>query len=407
MIYRSTMQKLKTILKLALLCACLTCIIFSFNTTDNPTAYADDSGSDLTQQLGGDISNQLGNLNFLGLDDIIKNLASSEQGIFGGTSFLSKVQSLINGSMDGNYNSFFSYILNFVFDDILNFVPILATIIAIAIVCSFVGQIANKNKSIANIIYFVCFGAVVIIVFLSCKDLLSMVQGVLGSIKTQMEIIFPILLTLITSLGGLVTVSAFQPAIAFLSVGIMDIFTALIIPLFIFTLVFNVVGNLSNNVRLDKFAGFTNSLFKWIIGIIFTIFIAFITIQGITASSVDGISIKTAKFALKSYIPILGGYLSDGLNLIMASSVLIKNAVGAAGLLLLAATVLLPVLKIVIFMFGLKLVAAVIEPLSDSRMSNFISGVAKCMTMLIVCILGVGFMYLITVGLLMCIANGV
>ena len=213
------------------------------------------------------------------------------------------------------------------------------------------------------------------------------------------------MLTLISSIGSVVTASVYQPAVAFLSSIISQIFILILVPVFIFVLVFNVVGNLSSNVKLEKLSNFFTSLFKWIIGIVFTLFIAFLSIQGITAISADGISIKTAKFALKSYVPILGGYLSDGISLIMASSVLIKNAVGVSGLVLLLATIISPVTKVLIFSLSLKLVAGIIEPLSEKRISNFIYGVAKSLSMLVACIVGMGFMYLISVGLVMCSAN--
>ena len=176
-------------------------------------------------------------------------------------------------------------------------------------------------------------------------------------------------------------------------------------PIFILSFVFNIMGNISPNIKMEKFSKFFSSLFKWLIGIVFTLFVSFITIQGITAITTDNISIKTAKFALKSYIPILGGYLSDGVSLIMASSVLVKNGVGVTGLILLFSTILSPVLKILIFMLGLKLVAGILEPLTEKRISDFIYGVSKSLSMLIVCVVGMGFMYLISIGLIMCSAN--
>ena len=90
----------------------------------------------------------------------------------------------------------------------------------------------------------------------------------------------------------------------------------------------NVVGKLSSNVKLEKFSKFFSSLFKSIIGVVFTIFIAFLTIHGLTSTSIDKLSIKTAKYALKSYIPILGSYLSAGVGFILLSTSIIKNAVG-------------------------------------------------------------------------------
>lgn len=373
-------------------------------------SYADttyETQEDLEQDLSDKIDNQLGGLDFSSLDGILAELTQSQSEIFGKATFLEKLKSIINGDFSNSYDNFLQYIVNLLFDNILDYIPTLCMIVAISIVCSFTNGMTSdtSNKGISNLIYFVCFGVIVVIVFSSVKGLVSYTSNVITSIKSQMDIIFPILLTLVTSIGNVVTVSAFQPAIALLSAGIMQIFTSIMIPLFIFSIVFVVVGNLSPSIKLDKCSKFCLSVFKWIIGIVFTVFIAVLSVQGITAASIDGISIKTAKFALKSYIPILGGYLSDGLNLIVASSVLIKNAVGATGLLLLFATIIVPIVKIVVFSLSLKLVAAIVEPLSENKISNFLYGVSKCLSMLVTCLIAIGFMYLITVGLIMCMAN--
>ena len=117
------------------------------------------------------------------------------------------------------------------------------------------------------------------------------------------------------------------------------------------------------------------------------------------------VSIRTAKYAIRSYILILGVYLSEGFNVIMASSILIKNAIGASGLLLMFSSVIVPVVEIVLLMLCLKLTAGILEPLTDNRISNFINGVAKTLIMPIVLIIGVAFMYLIFMGLIICTGN--
>jgi hypothetical protein len=52
------------------------------------------------------------------------------------------------------------------------------------------------------------------------------------------------------------------------------------------------------------------------------------TVQGITSASIDGISIRATKYAISNSIPIVGGFLRDGFDIVIAGSVLIKNAVG-------------------------------------------------------------------------------
>lgn len=368
-------------------------------------AYAE-SEEELISEIEDNVNGQLEDLDLSGLESILSNLNSQQSGIFGSTSFIEKLQSILSGEFTDNAGSVWEAILKLIFDELLNFLPLIATIIAVAILSGMVGDLRGTNsKSIADITHFVCYGVIIVLVVSACTNVLTLTSSTLQGLKEQIDIAFPILLTILTAIGGTASVGVYQPAVALFSGTIMQIFTLVLMPLFIFSLVFTVISNLSSSVKLEKFSNFFNSLFKWITGAVFTIFIGFLIIQGITAGSLDTVSIRTAKYAIRSYIPILGGYLSEGFNVIMASSILIKNAIGASGLLLMFSSVIVPVVEIVLLMLCLKLTAGILEPLTDSRISNFINGVAKSLIMPIVLIIGVAFMYLIFMGLIISTGN--
>ncbi len=374
----------------------------SLTLSTNSSSDLDEIEKELTQT----IDEQLNGIDLSEFQDILNNLSDNEKNIFGTSNFKDKVSKLLSSDLNTD-QSLIQQILIILFDEILNFIPILATICAIAILGSFISnlRVKNNDQSIADIVHFVCFGIIIVILSGAVFSLVDITKNLLSSIQAQMEIIFPILLTLLTSLGGIVSVSVFQPLVAILVSGVMQLFNLIVFPLFICTFVFTVVGNLSNNIKLNKFNSFFKSSFKWVTGSVMTLFFTFLTIQGITAGSFDGVSVQTAKYAIKSYVPIVGGYISDGFNLIMSSSILIKNAIGVAGLFLLLATILIPIIKIVIFSLGLKLTSAVIEPLSDSRVSNFVYTISKTMGYLVATILCISFMYLITIGLIIISGN--
>ena len=210
---------------------------------------------------------------------------------------------------------------------------------------------------------------------------------------------------MLASTGGAVSVGIFQTSTALLSNLVLQVFTILIIPLFFISFVFSVLGNLIDSVKLNKFNDLISTMLKWTIGIIFGVFTTVLTIQGIVAGSYDGMSINATKFALKSYIPILGGYLSDGFNYVMASGVLVKNSIGLAGLVLLLSSIIPTFVEIVIFAILLKLASAVIEPIGMGKISNFLTQTSKLMFYLVGILLAVSFMYILTLGLIMSIAN--
>ena len=361
---------------------------------------------DISEDLEEEIQNQLNDLDFSSLEEILNSFTKGQVTVFGGSSFFEKLQKLIVGDFDDSQNIWIA-ILSVFFENILGLIPILSLIIAVSLIGGVLQGFKpnNNDKSISNLIHFVTYGVIVVLILSVVVKMVSLTTTTIQNIKSQMDAIFPLLLTLLTAIGGTVSTSVYQPAMALLTSVIMNFFTYILLPIFIFSIVFNIVSNLSNTVKLDKFTAFVQSSYKWLIGLIFTIFTAFLSVQGITAGSIDGISIRTAKFAIKSYVPILGSYLSDGMGVILASSNLIKNAVGATGLFLLLATIISPLIELILFMLVLKLMAGIIEPLGNKQIANFISSLSKSIVLLIVLIIGIAFVYFITLGLVMCSAN--
>ena len=360
---------------------------------------------ELEQQIEEEIGSQLGDLDFSAIETYLENLTDDVQDAFSG-GFVTKVESLINGEYTSSEN-FFTSILSLLWDGLLSFLPIIASIIAISILGGMVGNLkpSTNGKSIGNIVHFVTYGVVIVFLGTTLVEMIALTTRTLTNLKSTMDAIFPILLTLLTAVGGTVSVSLYQPAIAMLGNVFISLITYFLLPLFIFSIIFSIVGNLSNNVKLDKFVAFLQGTFKWSIGLIFTLFLGFMTIQGISAGAVDGLSIRTAKYTIKSYVPIVGGYVSDGLSIIMASSMLIKNAVGTAGLLLVLFMAISPVINLILFMLSLKFMAGIIEPIGDKKVANFVSDISKSMSMLVALIVAVSFMYMVMTGLIMCSAN--
>jgi len=363
--------------------------------------------SDLEEEIKKEVDNQIGNLDFSEIEKVVEKLSTEAKLMFASNSFVDKISNIITGEYADNSQNFFSAVGSIFFGDLKRYLPIIASIISIAILGGMVASLKpmTNGKSVGNIIHFVTYGFVIVFLGTSLVQIISLTTTTLTSIKSMFDSIFPILLTLLTAVGGTVSVGIYQPAIALLSNIFISLITYILLPMFIFSMVFSIVGNLSNNVKLDKFVSFLQSAFKWTMGLCFTIFLGFVSIQGIMAGAVDGLSIRTAKYAIKSYIPIVGGYVSDGLSIIMASSVLIKNAIGGVGLFLLLSTVISPVLNLVIFMLALKFMAGIIEPIGDKKIANFISDLSKSLSLLVALLVAVSFMYIVLTGLVMCSAN--
>ena len=402
------MKKLKNVRsnKITIICMILLISLFSIF-TPMATFCVDNATVEISEDLNNSIIDELNEIDFSDLNGVIEEFQNNSTNIFSIDNIKSKIYSIISGGNAVSYSSFFASLFSIFVELIVKYIPMLSLIVAIGVISNLLNGIKSKfnEKSTSGLIHLVCFLAVVVLTIGMISSISEMSVSSIKAMVSQMNAIFPILLTLMIGIGATASAGVFQPIVAIISTYVADFFTYLILPLFMMSFVFGIINNLSDNIKLDKFNSFISSLFKWCVGLVFTLFFAVFTIQGISAGTFDSLSVRTTKYTIKSYIPIMGGYLSDGMDLILSSTILIKNAVGLIGLLMVISTIISPLLEIVVFSLLLKLVRAILQPMGNNKTSNFLMSTSKSITMLSSCIIAVGFMYLISVGLVMTTSN--
>ncbi len=360
-----------------------------------------------TNEFNQTIDQQIYGLDLDELEAYINSLDENTKHFLGATDLRAKFKEMLSGDLKISYSSLTSYLLKTLFSNIVALFPIFITISGISIFSGLMDGMRPKllARSHNNLVFFVCYSAVILLLLSSIFLMISITKSSIEDMTKQMDVLFPILLTLMAASGGTVSASVYRPAVAFLSVGISNVFLQIVLPITALLVVFIVLANISPAVRLHKFCDFFKSCNKWTIGLCLTVFTLFMTIQGITSAGFDGVSLRAAKYAIGNSIPIIGGFLKDGVDLVLAGCVLIKNAIGIWGIILLFITVLVPALQLVAYSLFLKLTAGVSEPVSDPRISSFISGLSGSVNYLIASVFCVGFMYFLSVFLLICSSN--
>lgn len=191
----------------------------------------------------------------------------------------------------------------------------------------------------------------------------------------------------------------------FLTTGISIFFNDFILPLIIVMTVFTLVNSFSSTVKLSGFCSLFKTVIKWSIGICSTIFAGIVSLQGLLGSTFDGLSIKTAKYTIDKLVPIIGGLFSGSVDVLISCSLVIKNAVGVAGILIVAGIAITPVFAILAHYFLFKLCAAVLEPVAGEKMGKFMQDAAEVVLMLFTAVLASAVMYFITIGVIIGAGN--
>ena len=317
-----------------------------------------------------------------------------------------KIVELIDGgTLD--YENVFSALFSLLTQSLSDMLPAFALICAVALLCGILNTVKTGflRDSTAEIIFFVCYAAVLVILLSQTVSVFSLCFETMTALRTQMEIVFPILLTLMAASGGTVSAAVYQPAVAFLSGGVSEVLTGAVLPFTVVIVVLNMVSNLSENIKLKGFISLFKSANKWLIGLSVAVFGVFLSVQGLTSAAYDGISLRAAKYAISNSVPIVGGFLSGGFDLVLAGSALIKNSVGMIGIFVLVAGVLPSLVAVAGFSLGLRLTAAVCEPVGDERIAAFLTQLSESTGYLVACLLCIAFLYFLTVLLLICSAG--
>lgn len=395
---RGNLLKAAAIL-LALLCAALALSVMF----GGGVAQAEGGATveEIEQQLADGVDSTIDRLDLDLFREFIDALGDNEKQAVG-DNLDALLKSLTEGGAGDFFNRFMKAAGNMLADSLLGFLPAFVTVIAVCLLKSMLTGLTSgfPNRSTDNVVHIVCYSVVIVVLLTGAVNVITSVTDTLEALGLFSEAVFPVLLTLLAAVGGAAGAAVYQPFMGVLSGTIIGLIGAVIVPAFIATIVFSVVGNISENVRLNKLAKLFKSGAGWLIGIVFGLFAAFLTAQGITGGVIDRLGFNAAKFAVSSYVPILGGYLSDGFDLLTASLVLVKNAVGATGVIVLLAVVLYPLLQTAVFTLGLRLTAAITEPVGDKRVTGVTTSLADGMSMLVTALAGSGFMFFILLMLI-------
>lgn len=384
------------------ICLLLLVFLFALFAFGSMPAAAEEEKADLS----GNIDELLSQLDVDELEEYLNSLSADQREMFGGN-FLDAVRAVLNGDFSLDYSNVLSAVAATVFEGLRGMMPAFCVICSIAILCGILTHFRSSfsENGTAKLIHFVGYSAILVLILSSVAGVLGDCLAAVNSMQAQMQAVFPVLLTLIATSGGSVSVAVYQPAVLFLSEAVVSIIASAVFPLAGLIFVLNMVGNMSKEIKVKNFAALFAGIIKWTLGITLAAFTVFLTVQGITSATYDGLSFKAAKYAISNSVPIVGGFIGSGFDLVIAGSVLIKNAVGSCGIALLVIVLAAPLIQLIVCNLFFKLAAAITEPVGDSGISDFLASVSGTVNYFIAGLVSVAFMYFITMLLLICSSN--
>ena len=220
---------------------------------------------------------------------------------------------MFNSAITGNINNktIINDILKILGKEIVGSVAVIGSIILIIIIHSIFKSLSEglENKTISQITYYIQYILIVTLIMTNFSNILIMIKESIQNLVGFMNNLIPILITLMLTTGNIVSANLIQPIILFIITFIGNFITTIIIPLVLIATALGIISKISDKIQIDKLSKFLKSSVVWILGVILTIFVGLISVEGSLSSSVDGITAKTTKAAVSSFIPVVGKIL--------------------------------------------------------------------------------------------------
>ena len=365
---------------------------FSYN---GQLAYAEDNNYNV-------ISNDEINGDLEGLYDYISTMKSDFELI----NDLDPVSYIKNYITTGKGNLSFSKIcdavISLLFKEVKTVLSMCITIVVIGIICSLIKnlQSAFSSDSISEIAFYACYALMIIVLTRTFIISLDLAKDIITEISGFMSKLLPILVVMLGVAGGFTESATMDPIVLGTTIIIPKIYLNIILPLILITFVLQFTNNISTEPKISNLCSLVKSAVLWIQGLILTVYIGLLTVRGITASTIDAVALKTAKFTIDNFIPIVGKTFSDAITSVAGYSLIIKNAIGSVGLIVLILIIIYPIIKIFLSSIILKISSSLLEPIADKRITKAVFSAGDSLVLILSSVLCVSLMFFVLIAMM-------
>ena len=288
------------------------------------------------------------------------------------------------------------------FREITSQVHLLGKLLFLAVLCVLMQQLQHSFRSseIAVLSYSVCFIFLLIIGMKAFTSAVMLAEQTIDAMIGFMEALLPLLLFLLTAVGAITSATLFTPLMLFAVNALGVLMKTVILPMFLLTAVLDLLNYFSRTYRLGQLASLIRQGGMILFGFGMMLFTGLLAVQGVSGGIADGLGLRTAKFAVGNFVPIVGKIFADSVDVIFGASLILKNAVGIFGIVTVATVCLVPLVKLLVLAFLMKAGGALIQPMGEERLASCLAQLGMHILLLFAVTLSVALIFFLTITII-------
>lgn len=319
------------------------------------------------------------------------------------------INKLFTDSVKGNLDNskIFNLIFSLLGDNIKTALKTISSVIIIVIIHSVLKSITENlgNENVSKIAYYIEYILIVTLVMTNFSNIITEMKIAVRNLTNFANTLIPLMITLMITTGNVVSSSLLQPILLLLVTFISNFMTNILIPITLVATALGIISKISDQAQVGKLSKFLNSSVVWILGIVLTIFVSVTSLEGNLTSSIDGVTVKAAKTAISSVVPVVGKILGDAVSTIMGCSNIIKNAVGVVGIIVIVSICIRPIIQLALLTITYYLGAALCEPIADEKVVTIMEQMGGTFKIFLAVMFSLTVLLIIGIAIVMKISN--
>ncbi|MCP1394790.1 stage III sporulation protein AE [Bacillus cereus] len=313
----------------------------------------------------------------------------------------------VKGEKEFSLKEWMIGLLKYLFHELAANGKLLGTLIMLTIFSALLQslQSAFSKSSVSKIADAVVYMVLIIFALNSFYVVMTYARETIQTMVDFILALLPILLALIATGGGVVSVSFFHPVIIFLMNTSGFLMNYIVLPLLLLATILSIVSTMSDQYKVTKLSKLLQNVSVGIIGVFLTIFLGVLSVQGTATAVADGIAVKTAKFVTGNFIPVVGRMFTEAADTVISASGLLKNTVGIIGLVILCLIVAFPAIQIFCIAFIYKFAAAVLQPVGGGAIIQCLDIIGRSIIYVFACLAIVSFMFFLSITIIIAAGN--
>ncbi|MGF7030356.1 stage III sporulation protein AE [Paenibacillus mucilaginosus] len=314
---------------------------------------------------------------------------------------------LLLGAKDISFPGLLQGLLKYLFHELLYNGKLLVSIVILTIFSMLLETLQSsfEKNAVSKIAFAISFLVLMIMAVNSFSVAIGYAKEAIGDMIHFMIAVVPILLTLLASMGNVVSVSVLHPLIVFMVHAVGTVIYFIVFPLLFFSAVLHIVSALSDKYKVTQLANLLRTISLACLGIFVTVFLGVVSVQGAAGSVADGVTIRTAKYIAGNFVPVVGRLFSDASETVIGASLLVKNAVGLAGVVIILVICAFPAIKIIVLALIYNVAAAIMQPLGDNPMISCLETIGKSLIYVFAALAVVGLMFFLAISIMIAAGN--